>query len=808
MKASNNLIMEHEKRLAASLFPITGLKDCSYSFRVLQVLDPLPNDNMRPIRLQKWADQLWRDLKCPVFPSSRFDSPAFIIPADVQVAIGTTLTVTDVPDIAYRLEITQRTFEITPADAQPSERDLAAKMIERVISDRFNALKHKYWRTEWTLFFQLHPENEQIAGDFVNAYRGIKFGALFIEEAEPYLGCDIRTKYIGRKCLSAHAEEERQNILFNHLDDHIRIDDRATFIRDNGPVKIPCRYANSTGQTIGTFFLQDLGKTIAQYYSERYPQLTLDQNDEAVFVQDRNKDTSVAVPASRLFPVFTTDEEWLQQCSIKPQMTPQERVDSLQEFLAELADLSYAGKKISVAREFLQRKRSVFCPPNLEFGGGEILSAFPKNAPHGTRIPSIDSALAEWRNKKMPTLYHHGPFFNEPLPDVIFLYPENMPRNVREKFLSQLGAEVLTQTGSKMNVRRQRYYEIGSNERSGASLLSNIQTVMAENDGFFLALIVLWDRFLDYVHAHVKEALASNPSQCVTDRIVRIIADTSNPHRAASRVRNLSLGILTAAGVQPWVLADNLNYDAYIGIDLLHGKVSYHFLFGQGGRNVLTASGHASRRDRTHETVDKVELRATIIAMLTKIHAAGKPLSSIVVHRDGRWWRRERQALAEAIEKLKQDNILASDCRVAVVEIRKSHFPVRLFTTSGSSRPRLENPLPGTYLPLDQDRVLLSTTGRPGAWEKGSTGRTAGTLLLNLVERHGSFDITDIAEDAYRLTHLNWNAPEIEISVPVTIRWNDDSLRLTLASQRQEEDEIADSQEGTATISSVEEVTA
>jgi hypothetical protein len=799
--------LKREKLLAASLFPIRGLKDSSYSFRVLRVLDPLPNDNMRPIRLQRWADQLWHDLKCPVFPSSRFDSPAFIIPANVELPIGTVRTVTDVPDLAYRIEISDQTFDITPREAQPDERDLAAKMVERVVSDRFCALKHKYWRTEWTLFFKLRPENENIAGDFVNAYRGIKFGALFLEESEPYLGCDIRTKYIGRKSLSTHSQEERENVLFNHLDDHIRIDQRATFIRDNGVVKIPCRYANSTGQTIGDFFLQDLGKTVAQYYSERYPELTLNENDEAVFVQDRNKDTSIAVPSSRLFPVFTTDEEWLQQCSIKPQMTPQERVDSIREFLVELGDLEYAGKKISVARDFLQRKRSVFWPPNLEFGGNEILSAFPANAPSGTPIPSIDSALAEWRNNKMPMLYRYGPFFNEPLPDIVFLYPESMPREVREKFLAQLGAEVLKQTGSKMNVRRQRYYRTGNDERSGASLLSNVQTVMSQNDGFFLALIVLWDRFLDHVHAHVKELLASNPSQCVTERVVRIISNTSNPRQAAGRVRNLSLGILTAAGVQPWVLADNLNYDAYIGIDLLHGRVSYHFLFGRGGRNVLTASGHASRRDRIHETVDKVELQATIIAMLTQIHATGKPLSSIVVHRDGRWWRRERQALAQAIDKLKRDKVLASDCRVAVVEIRKSHFPVRLFTTSTNGRLHLENPLPGTYLPLDQDRVLLSTTGRPGAWEKGSVGRTAGTLLLNLVERHGAFDITDIAEDAYRLTHLNWNAPEIEISVPVTIRWNDDSLRLTLASQHQEEDEILDSHEGADNVASPEEVT-
>jgi hypothetical protein len=53
-------------------------------------------------------------------------------------------------------------------------------------------------------------------------------------------------------------------------------------------------------------------------------------------------------------------------------------------------------------------------------------------------------------------------------------------------------------------------------------------------------------------------------------------------------------------------------------------------------------------------------------------------------------------------------------------------------------------------------------------------------------------NVRDLAEDAYRLTHLNWNAPDIEISVPVTIRWNDDALRASLASQQQDEDETYD----------------
>jgi hypothetical protein len=143
------------------------------------------------------------------------------------------------------------------------------------------------------------------------------------------------------------------------------------------------------------------------------------------------------------------------------------------------------------------------------------------------------------------------------------------------------------------------------------------------------------------------------------------------------------------------------------------------------------------------------------------------------------------------MSRLKADGVLGPDSVYGVVEIRKSHTPVRIFTEVGPPANRLMNPLPGMYLVLDARRALLATTGRPGPWEQGQ-GRTAGTLLLNLVESTLPLSITSLAEDAYRLTHLNWNAPDIEISVPVTIRWNDEALRVSLLGQRQDGDESPD----------------
>jgi argonaute-like protein implicated in RNA metabolism and viral defense len=190
------------------------------------------------------------------------------------------------------------------------------------------------------------------------------------------------------------------------------------------------------------------------------------------------------------------------------------------------------------------------------------------------------------------------------------------------------------------------------------------------------------------------------------------------------------------------------------------------------------------------EAIKKPELRKRLEEAIRSIIQNNHHIKSIIIHRDGRWWSSESAALQETVAILKKDKILPEDIRCAVLEIRKNHLPVRLFTTvEENNREFLQNTLFGTYLILDRQRILLSTTGRPGAWDRGRGGRTAKNLLLEVVETIGQVDIQDIAEDAYRLTHLNWNAPNIEIGLPVTIRWTDEALRETFRPSIEEEEE-------------------
>ena len=776
------------RKLAATLYPLVGLEGTCYRFRVLKVREPIPEDNLRPIRLQRWADRLWRrELKCPVYPSARFGHPAFLIPEGDSPAVGSTMEVRDVPDKLYHIDVTDQIVEVSIDNAAGVERELVCRMLERSFTERFLSLRDDFWKAEWTLFFHLVPENEGVAEDIVNAYRGLKFRVVLLEGMGPHLAADIRTKYVGRRSLAEYSEQDEKTTLRKHLDLEIPVDDRASFIRDNGPVKIPCRYTGDTGQTIDECTFDESGETVFQYYRRRYRTVPAHPKDACVFVQDRvGEGKSLPVPISRLFPVFTTEYEELRRCSIRPQMTPEARVSTIATFLSCLSGVRYGDIPISIGTSHLMTERTVFIPPRLEFGNGEIIDPLSKGSPPPKSSKLFDSLIVRWGSKKLPALYKAGPYHNEPLPDVILLYPNTINRPTRETFLSVLSQEIQRQTGQSIRIIQQRSYSIGRSERMGSSLL-RLATEVRSGNPRCLAIVILWDRFMRSVHGELKEAISPVLSQCATKRTVRSICTRFDPQRATSQLRNLALAVLTEVGVKPWVLADALHHDLHIGIDTLFGRVGYHFLYGTGGRLTERQLGECAVRGRWKVAVKKPDLRRRIEESVRSIVKNGHPIRSIIIHRDGRWWPSESAALREALQRLKADNVLPSDVRCAAVEIRKTHMPVRLFTAVQDRGTFLQNPLPGTYLVLDRSRVLLTTTGRPGAWDR--RGVSAGTLLLEIMDSIGEINIEEVAEDAYWLTHLNWNAPDIEIALPVTIRWTDEALRETLRSPAQEEED-------------------
>ena len=778
-----------EKTLGATLFAIKGLPEKPFRLRVLKVRGHVPQDSQTPVRMNRWATALWkRDLKQAVVPTNRFGWPGFLTPDSERCTAGQLFSIEeDVPDARYSVETTDQVMEVDVKNAPKEELYVASEMLKRVISDGFAGHKNHFWRKHWNLYFRIVPENNDTKTDAVYAYRGMRFAVVFLAGA-PWLAADIVTTYRGIKPLTEYSALERENNLYYHLSSNIEVEDRAYFLRDNKSSKIPCRFVSDSGKTISeiSFQIENQRKTLLEYYRERYG-ILLDENDPAIYVQDRGGTEQWPVPASRLFPIFKTENDEVSSCSVVPFLSPTERVKLISDFLTDIGSREFSGSKLTVDKTPFETGRSYFAAPDLEFREESILRLDQK-------LP-IETAFANYRRGKLDALYKYGTFSEQSLTDLAFIYPSTLPRQVRETFQKQISQEIKEISGVTPKISRQIEYRLGNQPSSGAGLLRAVDDLLPDLEKPLLPFVVLAEQFGDRVYELLKRRFRSAPSQCVSERTVKKLARDTQA-AGGSRLRNLALAILTAGGIQPWVLAKPLNYDFYMGVDLLFNQVIYVFVCGKGGRYVWVRRGTPRKRHFLTEKIDEFELADRFEEGIREAKELGVDIKSVVVHRDGRWWSNEDQALTNAIDALQSDNVLPADVQVGVVEIHKSHLPARLFTISRNGNERLENPVPGSHLVLNDSEILLTSTGQPGQWDRQH--RTASTLLLRIVrdDKANQIDIEKIASDAYGLTHLNWNAPEIEISMPVTIRWSDERLReMVLNSQpdviEAEEQEVA-----------------
>jgi hypothetical protein len=771
------------RRLAASLYPIHGINQLNFYFRVLKVLDPVPNDNEKPQRLQRWADYIWRsELKCPTYPTQRMGYPAFLIPDSEELATNRILKIEDVPNKVYRVKITSEKINVRLPEAFASERELICRMLERPFSDQLRSQKDKFWRSNWTTYFKLESENFNREDDLANAYRGIKFGVVYVQGQGIFFATDLKTRYVSKKSLSGYCKnDEIHDVLKKYLEE-VDFNSRGWFLRDNGPLKIPCRFAGFTGSNVSDFSFTSGNReqSIYEYYSSTYPGIDIDPCEEAVFVKDRSKKESIGVPISRLFPVFTTDYQALRTCSIRPQISPDARKLITDYFLSALSNIRYGDKELNIEREIFSTSRTIIIPPRLEYGNEMLLSPFKNGVPNKASL-AFDKGIKNWSKHKLEFLYKARVHNMMPLPNFVLILPDGIKRQDREDFIVKLSEEITRQSGEKPQFIKQNSYRIGNNEIRGESLLETVDEIGHQSrDALFI--VVLWDGLTRHVYTELKKSVAF--SQCLTEQSFRRITRTNSEYKIRKIISNLALGALTEVGIQPWVIADNLRHDLHVGIDVLEGQTVYHFLYGQGGRIVRREFGRSSSKSTDRrEAIKRFEIYKEFDKALRSIFQETSHIQTMIIHRDGRWWPSEHDGLVEVIEKLKQEKILPVDFTYAVVEIRKNHLPVRLFTEIAQRENKvLSNPLPGTFLILDTTRALLTTTGT-ASWD---SSRTAGNLLLEVVDSNSVLDILSITEDIFWLTQLNWSAPDLEIGLPVTIQWGDQALRRTFYSPAEE----------------------
>ncbi|SFH36983.1 argonaute/piwi family protein [Pedobacter insulae] len=234
----------------------------------------------------------------------------------------------------------------------------------------------------------------------------------------------------------------------------------------------------------------------------------------------------------------------------------------------------------------------------------------------------------------------------------------------------------------------------------------------------------------------------------------------------------------------PYILNSPLNGDLTIGIDVKKKLAGFTFV-DKFSKNILTRFDKSDNKERlSHGQVVKM-----LVGNISYIaNRSEQAIEKIVIHRDGRLFKPEKEGILEAIRILKNKGILPTNSSVNFVEIPKhSIMPFRLFDVQKdfdiykitNDNGLVQNPEVGTYTIMNSKEAFICTTGK-----EFQHGGSSNPLYIKC-ETEG-MTIEEVLEDIYMLSCLAYTKPDDCSRFPITIKITDRRIN-TLGSEYDEE---------------------
>jgi len=226
-----------------------------------------------------------------------------------------------------------------------------------------------------------------------------------------------------------------------------------------------------------------------------------------------------------------------------------------------------------------------------------------------------------------------------------------------------------------------------------------------------------------------------------------------------------------------YALANNLNYDIYIGIDAHDFFAGFTFFFKNGEsiifqfKDVVKKTG-SFRNEKINYAVIEETLTRILSAHLSDW---GSAPNGIIILRDGISFGEEQKALELTIKKLselKRENgesmVDLDKLKYGVVNVAKSSaIPLRGAEFNGRG---LANPATGKYFPAGSNQSYIFNTGYPF-----KVNGTSNPIHLELVYGNADFGLAGI--DIFDLTQVAFSAPDRANSLPLPLKLIDTLIR-------------------------------
>ncbi len=781
--ARNDVAEECHQILNA--FPVVLPTGTTLSYRIWEV-DPIP-DTLK-LR-EKIRSHLWqRKLHRPVVPIRVDDHFAY---AAADWGKQEPVEYAGEGERRYIIRPTDEVRTVELSTPEGAEAELASAMLQAGISLSLRSDQRLAHGHRSDQFFLLTPDEPfetrslrdkrapqgEHADPALDIFRGFTFRVIPVEGVGLCLVLDVLTSYIGRDTLATYISRRA-------MPRAIETDSGLTrWVNDYGRIKQSVYLLRNDHRTIGQIVLKD-GQTVDKHLLAKYPWLAeqVSATDQAAIiiykVKDRDDESKYYhADTALLKPKFTTESPEVRASGDTPAFPPAERLRRIREMLPYFQGVRFAGQQMAL-EPALGVPGKVFRLPDLLFGSPE--------APEVLRAASSGGSddefqtRSDWGVSKLKALQEHGPHRQKPFFNPCVVYPASMEESGLLDAFLKLTKNYCDEYGKEKFEPHLDSYRDNAHARDIIAKLKGIDD--SKHAGFILLALPARPEDASRVYAGVKTQVRL-PSKCFSTLKLQSQARRNRLHSYAD---GNALGMLVENGTRPWGLADGLVHEVHFGFDVARYRKA-----GLMGASVITdvaacdISFGYDEIDKREEIPTKI-IGAFVLERLEDFFTAnGRAPHRILFQRDGRLLDKELKGLRRAVRRFAEAHPDQPAPPWVAISIEKStSVPLRLFREAPQG---IARSFSGSYF-LQNSRVgYLVTAGGPSLRQG-----TPRPIRVEVVASSPGAqpEIVEILEDIFRLSQLNWNSPEIDIKLPITLRFTDQKLeRYALEVEEDDQDD-------------------
>jgi hypothetical protein len=776
--------------IATNIYRIENLSGYSAKYRLHRVRGlPRGEDFMR--NLHTLSNRLSRQLRTPATFLLRDDEPYIVLRADAPE-----------PGPNYPLV---RGTALLDASAGALALDFSNLDLEtRSIALRFLqfALQGAFWRHRdlWQphtggTFFEKHAGQ---IGNTIGIHRGFLARVVDLQDGGFAICVDVRHKYVSTRPLPATMNRkffnERfkgRNVVYHYGHEWFQI--RLSEINDVSVTEYSIRKDGEVSSLL-EYVQANSAKPLP-------PELAHLPKDSAAVHYFNNRDEQMTAPAALCYPLFDTASPEVRREHGRTLLSPRVRRQMIDAFTSNyLQNLRLDGQAFRLASNAVEIPQRYFRVPDLRFGGNKRLSVTGTSGAIPTRLTELGKKrLALLRDKSA------GFIVTDPFQQQFFFMPKSIVHSWGPRFLEDLSKAVDVFYPQEHGYRPRL---VPYNDSRGPTWIDQAQAIMTaaseESVGRGFAVVMLHepgqqrqrveDQLAAYVLRRFYDELDVRAAVMHTDtgsesyemvpggnRDVVYSVRSSKRGKLDGYIRNVALNkVLLTNEKWPFVLADPLHADITIGVDLKAQHTGFT-LVGRRGSYIDTRV----RKTRFREQLRTDEVERHLVEIVRQYHdRTGDFASTIVIHRDGRFFESELAGTDKGLKRLVDEGFVAPAASITCVEIGKhTNISLRLFDVKHEphSGDLVRNPQVGQHFISTSNDGYVVATGFPFA-------RDGTVLPLHVRKVQGPMSIEHVLEDVFWLTNLTWSRPEDCTRYPITIKLND--RRLFEDAGEYQEDEV------------------